>query len=129
MKKKWMTPVLLLQFICLTSVANAMPQDVDQVMDEDTFLQKFEAALEAKDQARIESLVGQAGPYIAYDAAISQAMMGITSVAEGKDGSIYFDTAESIAAIYAKIFKKEGLRELVRSYMDFTQESCKEALK
>ena len=98
-------------------------------MDEETFLKNFSEALEAQDQARMEELVRHGGAEIVYNVIISESKRGITSVAEEKDGSNHFDTAEAIATIYAKEFKKEAILKLVRTYRNYTRETCREKLE
>ena len=73
-------------------------QGTDQKMDEESFLNKYLDAFKANDKIRMEAPVKQAGSDVVYQAVISQAKNGIFSVAEGKNGSVYFNTAEAMAA-------------------------------
>ncbi len=122
-KRKRALPFLLLLLI-ITTTSALIAEEV--IRDEKLFLQKFTEALEAKDQNRMEELVKQAGPDIAFNVVISLSDYGVNSLAEEKkEGIVYFDVAEVIAATYAKVFKKEGLVELVRKYKQYTPEMCK----
>jgi CHAT domain-containing protein/Tfp pilus assembly protein PilF len=107
----------------------AAAQGSEQKIDAATFLKQFPEAYKANDQAKMEGLVRQAGIDIVYEAVISQAEEGITSVADGKNGSISFNTAEAMAATYARVYKKEGLVELVRKYKQYTPQMCREKLR
>jgi CHAT domain-containing protein/Tfp pilus assembly protein PilF len=129
MKKKIIVTILLLLMVCFLPPNVKASETTTPLIDEKSFLQEFSKALEAKDQARMEELVKWAVPHVVYEAVISQATKGISSVAEGKDGSISFNAAEVMATAYAKVFKKEGLVELVRKYKVHTQEMCRKKLR
>ena len=105
------------------------PQGTNQKPDARSFLDKFFEAIKAGDQDRMEELVRQAGPQIVYDAIVSESTRGITSVAEGKDGSMHLNTAEAMATLYAKEFKKGALLEQVRKYKLYDQQMSQEKLK
>ena len=129
MKKLLITSVLLLLLVFITSSIGAIDKNASGVIQEESFLQKFIEALKANDQIRMEELVRQTKPHVVFDAVISLARMGITSVAEGKGGSMYFHIAYTIAAFYAEEYKKKGLSDLVMSYKDYDQKMCTEKLK
>jgi len=124
MKRKILITILLLISCFATANEKTTP-----VMNESSFLQEFSKALGAKDQPRMEELVRLTSPHIVYSVIISQSTRGITSVAEGKDGSTHLNTAEAMATIYAKEFKKEALLEQVRKYKLYDRGMSQEKLK
>jgi CHAT domain-containing protein/tetratricopeptide (TPR) repeat protein len=142
MKKRLIIRILLVLMVCVAAwliawqgeekgieKEAAAAQGTEQKMDADSFMQQFVEAYKTKDQAKIEGLVRQAGPYIVFMWAIEFSGYGIESLAEGKEGVTYFDAAELMAAYYTKVFKKEGLVELVRTYRNYTPEMCREKLR
>jgi len=128
MKKKLLSsPVIIILIFMMTFTV--ITKNVNALMDEKSFLLEFLKVAESKDQAKMEELVSQAGPHVVYKAVISQSDEGIRTVFKGKKADIPFNTAEAIALASAKVFKKAGLVELVRTYRKYTQEMCKELSK
>ena len=116
----------LLSILLTVSVPNLIAKEI--IKDENIFIQKFTEAMKANDHTRMKELVKKA-EFVVYKTVISQAEKGIRSVVEGKDGSEYFNLAESIAAIYTMESKKEGLLKLVRKYRVYDKAMCEEKLK
>jgi len=139
MEKKCMALVFIVFFICLVpsqpeTYKAVKSSDKDTAIDNnkewetavETFIKIFKEALKTNDQVKMEAFVLEAGPHIVYYAVTSQANKGLASVGEGKDGRNYFNTAEAMAVLYAKEFKKVGLLELVRKYKLYNYEMVKE---
>jgi len=124
--KNWILAVLA--FVLLIGSGPAIVGQGDVITDRKSFLREFIKALEANDRARMEELVRQAGP-VAYQTVLLLSNAGITTIAEGKDGAGYLTAAEAVAAIYGRVFEKEALLQLVRTYRRYTQELCSEKLK
>jgi tetratricopeptide (TPR) repeat protein len=112
-----------------TGKGAAAAQGSEQKMDEVSFIGNFAEAYKANDQAKMGELVRQAEP-IVFNVVELLATMGIESRAKGEDNAAgYFKVAEAIAAVYAREFSREGLLDLVRKYISYSQEMCKERFK
>jgi hypothetical protein len=93
MGKKILTLIVLLKMVYLPTTNVTRSEEAASVMNEATFLKEFSKALESKDQTKMDGLVKQTGLHIVYKIIISQSMEGIRTVAEGKEGTISFNTA------------------------------------
>jgi CHAT domain-containing protein/Tfp pilus assembly protein PilF len=127
MNKKLISFLTMIMVLGIMTGA-AFTKNIFAAIDEKSFKKEFVEALKSKDQAKIQELVKKA-PHFVYKVVIGLSGEGIRFVAEGKDGSRSFAASEAIATIYAKVFKKEGLVELVRRYKSYTPEMCRERLR
>jgi len=121
--------VILILMVCFAVTTVIAAENAGQIMDEKSFLQEFLKALESKNQARMVQLVKLTSPHIVYKVIISQSMEGIRAVAEERDGSIFFNTAELMATLYAREFKKEVLLGLTKKYKSYSPEMCREKIR
>jgi len=90
-------------------------ENMNLVMDEFYFLEKFTEALKINDQVKMTELIRRAEPII-FNAVIILVDEGRMSILEDRKEPRYFDLAKLIAEIYAKEFNKKCLLQLVERY-------------
>ena len=148
MLRKTLMGLLLLVFIVCIVVSgaitteNAGQKDVEsfnkQFIDINRFIEAYSADINtfieaylAKNDAQMEELVKhlEATAYNLIIDCVATYIEEIAEGTEGEEGISFFEVGEAIAKVYAKVFKKEGLLELVMKYKLFTQEMCRKRLR
>jgi hypothetical protein len=127
--KRNLIGILLILIACISATGAITAENAGPIMDDVSFMENFAKAYKANDQARIVELVRKAEP-IVFNAVELLTTTGIESRVKGEEeAAVYFKIAEAIAAVYAREFNREGLLDLVRKYISYSQEMCKERLK
>jgi tetratricopeptide (TPR) repeat protein len=127
-KRKQIVSFIMTAFILIVTCV-ALTETAKAAMDEDIFLEEIIKAIKANDLGGAVNLIQKASLHVLYESITKLSMAGINFVAQGKDGSFFFEVAETIATFYAKQLKQEALLDLVRKYKLYNQHMCKENLR
>jgi len=99
--------LLILLLICTAAPRVINAKNAAEELNEESFVGKFTEALNGKDQDRMVELV-TSNRLLAYNVVLKFFSAGVEHTAQGKDGTIFFNSAEAIASVYAREFQKGG---------------------
>ena len=120
--------LLILLLICTAAPRVINAKNAAEELNEESFVGKFTEALNAKDQDRMVELV-TSNRLLAYNVVLKFFSAGVEFTAQGKDGTIFFNSAEAIASVYAREFQKGGLLNLIKRFRLYDIETSKLAVK